>query len=336
MSREVTREQFAEGVGIDGVRIQKAIGDTVRRFNEARQGDVHTRQTLHTKVMGWNPVAAGKVDATTGQLWPWMGEHNTDGEDYGAQGVVNEHRVKGIRNRNISYRRDGLILGQEDPDDDDLTPPAGVNEHHWMVATRMVMFPWPVVLTNAYLSMRAGGNRVDPTTGPQSTEMYANDWQWGATGRADGYDEDDYVDDWRFVVQVASRFDPELRSADAVVYNRYNVSAEAFKVVPHGKPVGDAGTPNFYGLEPEPNESAHSATYPNTYTPIGQVDYLRGIIVDEPLDIPIPALCPIRCFLVQPFYHEGVVTSPWGNGNTHDHFLRQMYSVALTFAEDLA
>ena len=331
MSRTGTKERFADGVGIDGVRVQKAIGEVVRRFNSARQGDIHTRQTKHTRVMGWNPMNVLSVGATSGHLWPWMTEHNLSPDDLsGNNDFKNPHRVKGIRNRNISWRRDTGVVGQDDPS-------TGIySEHHWMVATWLMMYPWPVVLTRAYLSLRAGGNRVDPATGPSSTEVYPNPFEWGAAGRPPGYADGDSVDDWRFVIQVASPLDPQNREADAVVFNRFGVEAETFKVVPHGTPVGDSGTPDHYGLEPEPNKGAHAAGYPNTYTPVGQVDYRRGLVIDEDVDIPIPAGCPIRAFIVQPFYNESIVTSPWGNGNTHGHFLRQTYSMALTFAEDLA
>jgi len=53
--RTITDEQFSEGTTIDGTRIDKALQDTVDRYNEIPRGDISTRFVSKQYVFGYQP-----------------------------------------------------------------------------------------------------------------------------------------------------------------------------------------------------------------------------------------------------------------------------------------
>ncbi len=194
MAREVTQEQFADGTTIDGDRIDRAMQETVDRFNRVRRGDLQNRFFPQTYVVRWMP----RINGSTGTNFPFMAAENPDlatGADT-PERTENELRVKGFRAPGIE------VLD-------------GTGSNHWISSTPLA-FPKPVILDDISFMLTVDHNSL-------GSRVFTNGFTYGATP-PDGYVTADGSEDFSLVVSVDNPFYPEDQRLASKVFAYHGVS----------------------------------------------------------------------------------------------------------------
>ncbi len=205
MAREVTKEQFADGTTIDGDRIDRAMQETVDRFNAVRKGDLANRFLKSTLAMGWQP----RINASAGTDFPFLDCTN----DSAASAPVryeNESRVKGIQAPGLT--------------------PGGASTSRYIGCTIPVRFPSPVIVDDVVMMLN-----VEHLSA--AGRVYTNGFTYGSSPPK-GFTSTDSVEDLSLVLQVDSPLMPEdQRLADKVfAYHRVQLLRDKFWQVDPGTP----------------------------------------------------------------------------------------------------
>ncbi len=212
MPRELTKEQFADGTTIDGDRIDRAMQESVDRFNSIPKGDLKNRFLRNTYALGWQP----RVLASLGTDLPWMPETNS--ASYLATGAVAPTRYE-------NYLR---VKGNRAPG----TLPGGTETS--LVCTVPIAFPAPVILDDLAFMMT-----TDHTLA--GIREYTNTFVYGAAPPP-GFTAGDSVEDVSIVVQVDSPLLPENQALSSVAfaYHRVQLLREVYWTVdPGAAPASD-------------------------------------------------------------------------------------------------
>ena len=260
--REITPQQFADGTTIDGVRVDRAIGDFVALWNNIPKRMLKGRFVENTLVGGYMPHPTYVSDK-----FPWQPAHNsinpsdivTGRGPPDSLGVANEWRNKG-------FRVDGIDLERPDP----------VMNQSVLMWTSSFWFDKPKVLNGVFLNMA-------------TDSVYTNNFAYGATpppGQSNGNPSQDVF----LEVAIKNAFLSGDRSLDDAPWHRirFRVNA-AFSTITSWVAVSDTMLP------------AHPEGVPCRKS-VGPAASPWVSIDARHLNIPVPARSNVRFTIGIPWY----------------------------------
>ena len=214
--RHTTNVQFSKGTTVDGSRIDDGLDEMVDHFNKIPVGDIKTRYTPTTFVMGWSPQDPSVAD-TYPITFPWMRALN-DPSDIASNSpglesdIQNRQRLKGYAVPGIFSDRPANVLN-----------PNG-EQYIW---TTSLFFKNSVTVDSIYLLMTADG--AGATFSP-----YNADWTWPGTLTPDqvppGVTPGDSASDMSITLHVDHIYKTEERSLNAVEIQKRNFKVASQKI----------------------------------------------------------------------------------------------------------
>tara|TARA_E500000331_G_scaffold357353_1_gene418787 strand:- start:2701 stop:3525 length:825 start_codon:yes stop_codon:yes gene_type:complete len=202
--RELTKEQFSDGTHIDGNRVDRAMADTVDRFNNVRKKDMKRRWVQTQFVGGYTPQDPSTITAGKEISAPWLYcENDILSSSYSiatAKEIQNKHRIK-------ASSVDTVTNGDQ------------------FAMTNAFYFRKPVVISGLSVCML-----VDSTY--PNSHVYTDDY--------DGHTDGDPANDLVVNIEVDNPFLPEDKSLSSIVYHRggFNVTSQKFRGI-HSSPTSD-------------------------------------------------------------------------------------------------
>ena len=217
--RHITNKQFSKGTTVDGSDIDTALDQMVDHFNRIPKGDLKTRFTPATYVLGWSPQ---REDVSVTSKLPWMPALNTKtgatvaSNSTGTPDVENPQRMKGYAVPGIFSER--LENGSANP---------WLKNGMQYLWTTNVHFKDSVIVDSIYLIMTKDG--ASATSSP-----YDASWEWPATlGVADlppGVSAGDSATDLSMSLHVDHVYKSEDRSLNAVEIMKRNFEVKSQSV----------------------------------------------------------------------------------------------------------
>lgn len=200
--RHMTNQQFSDATTIDGSRLDSAMEDIERHFNEVPQGDVKTKWTSTSYVMSWCPTPAAAVLKT--HSFPWLKSVNEPTEVVGANpdSLANPFRVKGFDIPGVNPQPQAVLGSQ-----------LMQRQYHSTVGFEFVR---PAIITHLDVMLL-----VDDRAGRGATS-YANTYQYGATKTPPGFAPNSNSKDFNFTLQVDAPTGPEDRQLSPIEMIRHN------------------------------------------------------------------------------------------------------------------
>lgn len=169
--RHITNKQFSKGSTVDGSEIDTALDEMVDRFNRIPKGDIKTRFTPSTYVMGWSPQDPG---ASVVSRFPWMPAFNDKSSSSvasnstGTASVENTQRMKG-------YAVPGIFSERQE----NITATSWLKNGMQYLWTTSVHLKDPVIVDSVYFLMTVDGSAA-------AIKPYDATWDWpGTLGVAD-------------------------------------------------------------------------------------------------------------------------------------------------------
>tara|TARA_R110000751_G_scaffold198227_2_gene303143 strand:+ start:769 stop:1680 length:912 start_codon:yes stop_codon:yes gene_type:complete len=201
--RHMTDQQFSDATTIDGSRIDSAMEDIERHFNDVPQGDIRTKWTPSSYVMSWCPTPIAAVLKT--HNFPWMKSVNDPTEVVGVNpdSFANPFRVKGFDVPGITPQLQAVLSGSQ-----------GMNRQYH--STVGVEFSRPAIITHIDVMLL-----VDDRAG-RGTTSYANTYQYGATKTPPGFNANANSKDFNFTLQVDAPTGPEDRQLNPIEMMRHD------------------------------------------------------------------------------------------------------------------
>tara|TARA_R110000824_G_scaffold3657_2_gene17317 strand:+ start:11149 stop:12057 length:909 start_codon:yes stop_codon:yes gene_type:complete len=209
--RHTTNVQLSKDTTADGSRIDDGLDEMVDHFNRIPVGDIKTRYTPSTFVMGWSPQDPGVAD-TYPITFPWMRAINDPSDkasnSQGDPEINNRQRLKG-------YDVPGIFSDRPAATDSN-----GV-QYIW---TTSLFFKNSVTIDSIYLLMTEDG--VGATLSP-----YDADWTWPGTLTPaqvpPGVTSGDSATDMSIALHVDHIYKTEERSLNAVELQKRNFKITA-------------------------------------------------------------------------------------------------------------
>lgn len=201
--RHMTDQQFSDSTTIDGSRIDAAMEDIERHFNNVPQGDIRTKWVATSYVMSWSPTPTGAVLKT--HNFPWMKSVNDTTTTVGVapDSFANPFRVKG-------FDIPGIV---PEPQSSSSATQEQQRQYHSTVA---VEFNKPAIITHVDVMLL-----VDDRAGRGATS-YANTYQYGATKTPPGFAANSNSKDFNFTIQVDAPTGPEDRQLNPIEMIRHD------------------------------------------------------------------------------------------------------------------
>ena len=201
--RHTTNQQFSKKTTVDGSRIDTGLDEMVDHFNQIPRGDIKTRFTPQTFVMGWSPQ---RSDVTVLSKFPWMKALNED-NDLASNSATpaktqNRQRMKG-------YAVPGIFSDRRE----NVTATSWLKNGMQYLWTTSVHFKTPVIIDSIYLLMTVDGASA-------ALKPYDAEWIWpGTLAVADlppGISAGDNARDLSMSLHVDHMYKPEDRGLNAV------------------------------------------------------------------------------------------------------------------------
>ena len=201
--RHMTDQQFSDSTTIDGSRIDAAMEDIERHFNNVPQGDIRTKWTQTSYVMSWRPTPTAAVLKT--HSFPWMRSVNDPTETVGVNpdSFANPFRVKGFDIPGITPEPQAVLSGSQEMN----------RQYHSTVGVEFVR---PAIITHIDVMLL-----VDDRAG-RGVTSYANTYQYGATKTPPGFAANSNSKDFNFTIQVDAPTGPEDRQLNPIEMIRHD------------------------------------------------------------------------------------------------------------------
>lgn len=296
--REISSQQFADGTTIDGVRVDRAMGDFVSLWNDIPKrlidGVCREYQVVGGMLPWGGALTPVPMTPSVDNTLPWMRAYNSPQpmEMVGTApdaGVVNEWRAKGFSVRGID-------------------PTNNVTSQSVLLWTQNFWFSRPVILQGVWLSLC-------------TDEYFPNNFQYAAPPPP-GSSAGDRVEDLFLEFAVKNQFLSGVRRLDDSEWRRcrFDVSGCLDSHSPIFATVADLGWP------------AHPVGFPGRQIIGGDQAPSPWVVVDlRHLNIPVPAGSRCRFSIGIPAYDT--YQSGWGLGGYS--FLQQYSSWSLSFMEEV-
>lgn len=304
--RHTTNQQFSKKTTVDGSRIDTGLDEMVDHFNQIPRGDIKTRFTPQTFVMGWSPQdpaaasGAGMLAAVTSKF-PWMKALNED-NDVASNSATpaktqNRQRMKG-------YAVPGIFSDRRE----NTTATSWLKNGMQYIWTTSLHFKNPVIIDSLYLLMTVDGASA-------ALKPYDAEWLWPGTlttpDLPPGITAGDNAKDLSLSLHVDHMYKPEDRGLNAV-----EIMKRDFQIPPQAvrnltsAPTSDM-TPAYPGAE------------------------IAGHFSKIRVNSPIPELSRVRLSVNIPDYTAsrfgGASKYPW---KTNPWF-RQCFHVAMVVLEEI-
>jgi len=201
--RHMTDQQFSDATTIDGSRLDSAMEDIERHFNDVPQGDIRTKWTPSSYAMSWSPTPAGS--AYQNHSFPFLKCLNDATTTVGVSpdSFANPFRVKGFN-----------IPGVLPEPQSSSTPAQEMNRQYH--STVSFEFNRPAIITHVDVMLL-----VDDRAG-RGTTSYANTYQYGATRTPPGFNANANSKDFNFTLQVDAPTGPEDRQLNPIEMMRHD------------------------------------------------------------------------------------------------------------------
>ena len=303
--RKASKEQFAEGCSIDGLRVDKAMEEIVHRHNHIRRGDLKTRYVRQTYSWGWEPPtedgAITETEDRPATKMPFIRSHNSERDVYGSPSPPDDYATNGEnpwRNKGFDVT---TINPEQDPD------PTVTVTHDQYVWTTAIAFSQPVVLDSIYLLLA-----VDDTY--SNNFKYPNPAGPGLISPATQItDQEDYITDLVVQMQADSSLGYNNATLSDLMVNKWNFRADS-ALFRQYTPIG-------------------VDMFPNTI-----INFPDGIVVHlKDLNVPLPSNSRVRFSVIIPYYNPATynVAGSWNVGSRGDSWARQVYHASSTFLHEV-
>ncbi len=202
--RHMTDEQFSDSTTIDGSRIDSAMEEVERHFNNVPQGDVRTKWVPSSYVMSWCPAPVAA--AFKPHSFPWLKCVNDSTNTVGVSpdSFSNAFRVKGFDCPGLNpVAQSGTVTASQEMN----------RQYH---STAAIEFFRPAIITHVDVMLL-----VDDRGG-RGVTSYANTYQYGATKSPPGFNAGSSSKDFNFTIQVDSPTGPEDRQLSPIEMIRHD------------------------------------------------------------------------------------------------------------------